>query len=366
MTHVITVSGHRQPDVLRSADVDAWRELAHRLGTVTAVWAGAWLDFQEGGMCIARRPRRRGPLGVSWLVAAFRRVVRALRNRPPEPVVLNGADPWGWIVAATVARATCIPWVMDVHGDFLQLPVASFGRIERWLYRTLTVAMAQRADVVRALSHSLAEGLWAAGARRVDIVPPRLAAMWNEPPPKRERGHIEHVVAVGRLVPSKGFDVLIDAFGRVRSERDVDLLVIGDGPLRSALEDRIERLGLDDTVVLAGHRTPAEVRDALAGADLFVLSSRDEALPRTVLEAAATRIPVVATDVGAVNDLAGWMASVRTCRPEPDSLAAAILATLTNPPDDEVLERVRTAVLERHGFSTNLAALAAVFEQASR
>ena len=74
-------------------------------------------------------------------------------------------------------------------------------------------------------------------------------------------------------------------------------MIVGDGPGPAQLEAEIRRLGLP-TVVLAGDRD--DVADVLARADVFVLSSRSEGLPLSILEAMAAGLPVVASSVGGV------------------------------------------------------------------
>jgi glycosyltransferase involved in cell wall biosynthesis len=105
------------------------------------------------------------------------------------------------------------------------------------------------------------------------------------------------VLACGRLVEVKGFDLLIDAWRDVNAQ----LVIAGDGPLRAALAARIDAAGLGAKVRLLGER--ADVPALMAAADLFVLSSRREGLPYVLLEALHARRPVVATRTGGAVDL---------------------------------------------------------------
>jgi glycosyltransferase involved in cell wall biosynthesis len=103
------------------------------------------------------------------------------------------------------------------------------------------------------------------------------------------------VVAMGRLVPQKGFDVVIRAFARAADQLTVwRLIIAGVGPVRRALEARAEELGIEDRVAL-----PGMVRDnyALLGrASIFVAASRFEGFPNALAEAMACGRAVVATD----------------------------------------------------------------------
>lgn len=131
-----------------------------------------------------------------------------------------------------------------------------------------------------------------------------------EPPPERTAGR--HVIAIGRLVEKKGFTHLLDAAARLRETgRPLDwLTLIGDGPLRAALEQQVEALGLGDTVNFVGATEPAAVPDLLANADVLAMPSviaadgdRD-ALPVVVLEALAMGLPVVASDLMGLPEVA--------------------------------------------------------------
>jgi glycosyltransferase involved in cell wall biosynthesis len=118
-------------------------------------------------------------------------------------------------------------------------------------------------------------------------------------------------VAVGRLAPEKGFDLLIDAVRQLVAEGlDLELRIAGQGPVEEALSRRAQDQGLGGRVRLVGFLP--DVRELLEAADLFVLSSLREGLPNAVLEAMAMEVPVVATAVAGVPDLiehgrTGWL-----------------------------------------------------------
>ncbi|MEO1594049.1 MAG: TIGR03088 family PEP-CTERM/XrtA system glycosyltransferase [Pseudomonadota bacterium] len=102
---------------------------------------------------------------------------------------------------------------------------------------------------------------------------------------------------VGRLDPIKRFDVLIDWFAtRYASQGDARLVIVGEGAERSALEQQVAERGIADAVWLAGNRP--DVADLMRSMDVFVLPSRNEGISNTILEAMASGLPVVATDVG--------------------------------------------------------------------
>jgi glycosyltransferase involved in cell wall biosynthesis len=112
----------------------------------------------------------------------------------------------------------------------------------------------------------------------------------NEPP---------RIVWVGRLQTPKDPLTLVHALGRLRTPFEADF--VGGGPLRRTLEREVERLGLGTSVRLLGDRR--DVPSLLARSDVFVLASRSEGLPLSILEAMAAGLPVVASSVGGVPEL---------------------------------------------------------------
>jgi glycosyltransferase involved in cell wall biosynthesis len=103
-------------------------------------------------------------------------------------------------------------------------------------------------------------------------------------------------VTVGNLTAQKDHATLIDACAALRRELpNLRVLIAGEGGLRGDLEERIAAAGLQDTVTLLGFR--ADVDALLAAANVFVLSSANEGMARVLIEAAASGLPIVTTDV---------------------------------------------------------------------
>ena len=103
------------------------------------------------------------------------------------------------------------------------------------------------------------------------------------------------LVAMGRFQHNKGFDLLLNAFARLKDRYpDWTLTILGDGPLRSYIESLRDELGLDDRVHLPG--LVDNIHHALKQADLFVMSSRWEGMPMALMEAMSCGLPVISTD----------------------------------------------------------------------
>jgi glycosyltransferase involved in cell wall biosynthesis len=112
------------------------------------------------------------------------------------------------------------------------------------------------------------------------------------------------VLTVARLVPIKNVQRLLDAMALVRARvADAHLVIVGDGPEASALHQHAAALGLSDAVTFAGYAPHAETPDFYRAADVFALSSDFDNSPNVVLEAMASGLPVVTTDVGGAREL---------------------------------------------------------------
>jgi glycosyltransferase involved in cell wall biosynthesis len=110
--------------------------------------------------------------------------------------------------------------------------------------------------------------------------------------------------AVGRLVPVKGYDVLVEAARLLESSApNLHILIVGDGECKEALAGQIARLGLTKRVTLAGYQNREQVLSILKSSDLFVMPSRYEGTPIALLEAGALGLPMVASNVGGMPEL---------------------------------------------------------------
>ena len=118
------------------------------------------------------------------------------------------------------------------------------------------------------------------------------------------------ILSIGRLITKKGFDVLIDACARLRKRgHDFRCEIIGEGPLAGELQACIDRQEVRDQVHLAGPQTQPEIVARLSKATVFALPcrvDRDGAmdnLPTVVMEAMASGLPVVSTNVGGISEM---------------------------------------------------------------
>jgi glycosyltransferase involved in cell wall biosynthesis len=152
----------------------------------------------------------------------------------------------------------------------------------------------------------------------------------------REPGQI---MAVGRLDPIKGFDVLIDALGELaQNGRRVRARIIGEGPLEATMKASIARYGLSDMVEMTGALPQPEVRKSLYASSIFALPSvvtpagdRD-GIPVSLMEAMAAGTPSVSTRVSGIPELIGHeREGLLVPERDPKALAAALARLLDDP-----------------------------------
>jgi glycosyltransferase involved in cell wall biosynthesis len=140
------------------------------------------------------------------------------------------------------------------------------------------------------------------------------------------------VLCVTRLVPIKNLPMLLHAIAIARSaDPRVRLVLVGEGPLRLELEERARQLGIADAVVFAGYLPQAGTADWYRSADVFALSSDFDNSPNVVLEAMASGLPIVATDVGGLRDYVTPPENgLLTAKGDAGAFAAALLSMLSD------------------------------------
>jgi glycosyltransferase involved in cell wall biosynthesis len=255
--------------------------------------------------------------------AAIARLRRLIGRFAPDVVHAHGLRAASVAALARAGRSRPA-LVVTVHN------VPPAGTVPGLIYLALERLTARRADAVLCVSADLADRMRRAGARDVAlaVVPAPPAAAPSTEDIGQARADIGAagrpvVLAVGRLAPQKGFDVLIDAVASLRGRDPAPLLAIaGEGPLAGQLA---ARAGGGDARFL-GART--DVPALLAAADVVVVPSRWEGQPLIVQEALQAGRPLVASRVGGIPALTGEDAALLVPAADPGRLASAVLSVL--------------------------------------
>jgi len=224
-------------------------------------------------------------------------LARYLRQRRPQAL---HAMMWPLPLIAVAARALARVDTRIIGSEHTTLSTMPHGLRHRAV-RALTRAAYIRAHALVAVSAGVADDLSTfVGVPRASItvvhnplqlpvtLPDRMIAMDRWPMSTRR------ILAVGALKSEKNYPLLLRALAKVRERIPVSLLILGDGPLREALEAQVAQDGLGDMVVFAGFDT--NPWPYYVAADLFVLSSDSEGLPTVLIEALHAGLPIVSTD----------------------------------------------------------------------
>jgi len=231
-----------------------------------------------------------------FLWALWRELQRMLRHISFDVIHAHWIIPQGWIAARRGGRNETPRLVCTVHGSDLNVlrnPI--FKQIQHWVF--------QHADAITVVSHALAEKALALGAppTRLAVVPmgidvQRLFVPSSDPGNRA-------ILFVGRLVPEKGPEVLIDAMPLVLEKHpDATLHVVGDGPLRTHLAARAHQLGIEHRITFHGAMPHAELPRFFRNASIFVLPSLNEGFGLTAAEALACNRAVIASALPALRD----------------------------------------------------------------
>ena len=159
------------------------------------------------------------------------------------------------------------------------------------------------------------------------------------------------ILYVGRIVREKGIFTLLDALEKLRKQgKDVSLVFVGEGPLKEDLAKEVLRRKLNDRVTLAGFVDEKKLVSLYNSSDVFVLPSHYEPFGMVVLEAMASRIPVVVSDVGGLSEIVeDGVTGVKVPAYNPSALAEGILRVLEDRELSEQLkENAYRAVQERY------------------
>lgn len=175
------------------------------------------------------------------------------------------------------------------------------------------------------------------------------------------------LLSVGRLDSEKDPLLLLDVLARLRStDARWSARICGEGTLRGALEERVRELGLGEAVRFEGYVQFGEtILDLYRHSDALVVTSRSEGVPQTIVEALASGLPVVSTDVGGIRATFGD--SVTLVAPgDAEAIAACLLRLERDPGERQRMADAGRDVVRGHTLEAESARLGAFFEAAAR
>ncbi len=279
-------------------------------------------------------------VGVSYLDAFKRSKLAAmcdlyclLRRERVSVIQVHGAYLLQFAVLPALMAGTKIIYTEHAKHSILRYP-----RL-RWVAKIFSNACLKVVCVSKDLRDFMASTVGVRPSRLqvihngIDIE--RFSCSINEEIGRRNRNQV--IGTVARLTEAKDHENLLCAFAAVRKvEPDVCLLLVGDGELREEVESMISSLRLEDAVEMTGKRS--DIPQLLNGMDIFVLPSRREGFPVSIIEAMACGRAVVATDVGGVREIIDDGVDGIIVPPEDHQSLAAALAQLLQ--DQELRNRL--------------------------
>lgn len=353
------------PDrVVLYTDADGWGGAEVSLGNLAAALDDA-IDVVVAGtsatvveQIAARRERGRvdalvlPPVGQGAGVRGLRVHRKEIELMAPAVFHANLRAPWAcqWELFA----ASTIAGISTVAVEQLPLPIRM--RRSRVLKRFVSRRLDAHVAVGRAGARAV-EAMSGAAAGSVRVIANGVPDRADLVAPLRPQG--TSVGTLAALIPRKAIDVLLHAIAAVPT---ATLVVVGSGPEHGALARLAVELGVDGRVTFTGWSERA--RDHLVDFDLFVLPSRDEGLPLSIVEAMLSGLPVVAADVGSVADV---VVDGRTGLLVPTDDAAALagaISALLGDPERRRSMGVTGRQLALEGFTD--IAMAASFESLYR
>ena len=281
---------------------------------------------------------------------------QGIRHSQPD-VVISFVDEMN-VVALLAIRGLNIPVIVSVRTDPAVSPLSrSWQQLRKWTYSW--------ADKIVVLSETAKNFFSPKLQSRISIIPN--AAL----PPKVEKNISGQqlakpaMIAAGRLAEEKRFDLLLQAFAKIKDRHPQwTLTILGEGELRPELESLREQLGLCDRVYLPG--AVKNLYEFLQQADLFVMSSRFEGFPNALCEAMACGLPVISTDCpsGPREIIRDGVDGILVPNEDVEALSSAMDRLMSDEKERQRLAVRATEVIERFSLEKVMGMWEAVIKEA--
>jgi glycosyltransferase involved in cell wall biosynthesis len=285
------------------------------------------MEFSQVGVPLVRLWPR--PLSLGSLLA-IPAMLRRIKENAPD--IIHSHLDLPNAIGLAAKRALGCKLVLHFHGNGI-IPQKEMpgGSTNHWIWGLLirTYRHCDRAIAICSYQLPFLDRLGMRG-KQVALIPNGIIIEGAPKTASPEQDGYQFV-NVARFFPEKDHDLLVRAFHRVSRELpQARLALVGDGPLRLTVEQQVQALGLQDRITFTGVRR--DVPEILAASHCFVLSSRWELHPITILEAMRAGLPVIATEVGGVADtVADGVSGLLVVPGDEAGLAHAMLTLATHP-----------------------------------
>jgi glycosyltransferase involved in cell wall biosynthesis len=276
--------------------LDVLKNLPSGCQPIIATGEGGYLaeEARQLGVPVHHMAHLRQPMSPLNDVLALREIISLIRSEVPD--LIHAHTSKAGLLGRLAGWLTRTPTIFTAHTWSFADGVST---LQRWIslpFERLAGHIGGKVITVSRANEDIA--LRKAITRRANLV-----TIWNGIPDSDLRAtpgvtEIPKVVMVARFAPQKDQLSLVKALSGVQAPWR--LALVGDGPTRSEVEAEAQRLNLSDRIDFLGDR--GDIADVLATSDLFVLSSKWEGLPLSILEAMRAGLPVITTDVGGCSE----------------------------------------------------------------
>ena len=227
-----------------------------------------------------------------------RNILPVIKEINPEIIHAQGISTSGisGFTAFLIKKLLKIPYVVYGRGG----DIYPFN-----VEKILVKAILNNANSVIALTEHMKKEMQKISAKEISVIPNGIDIdRFNDSSPKFSESSDTKIIFVGNLRLEKGLSYLIEAM-RYITKKDINsrLLIVGEGPQKENLEKLVTKLNINDIVTFSGKVATEEVPVYLKNSDIFTLPSLQEGFPNVLLEAMASGLPVVATDVNGINEI---------------------------------------------------------------
>lgn len=370
----LNIGGPAIHTILLTAGLDPDRFESTLVTGVEAAHEGNMLALaEEKGvqpLVVPQLGRELHPLKDLATVLRLRRLMRRVR-----PDIVHTHTAKAGAVGRTAAKLSGVPVIVHTfHGHVFH---SYFGPAKTKFFLFIERRLARMSDAIVAVSEKQREemaGYGVAPIEKIHVIPLGFDLAPFERPAagvfRKELGlgaGEKLVGIVARITAVKNHELFLDAAALVKERVPAArFVIVGDGELRSRIEQRARDLDLEDSVILTGWRS--DLPEIYADLDVLALTSLNEGTPVSVIEAMASGCPVVSTRVGGVPDLVdedvtGLMAGSGDAR----GLAEAIARLLTEPDlARRIADSARTFALERFRVERLVADVQKLYEELLR
>lgn len=292
---------------------ESWSKMGYKVDYITT-----WVDGLEkyeiiNGVNVYRIPvagkRKQANAGMISLltfpICAYKMANKLCKENKYEIINTHFAVPTGPL-GVWIGKRFKIKNVLSIHGGDIYDPTKKFSPHKWWIFRKCVSWVLNNSDVVVAQSSNTRDNTlkyYKYKGKGIKIIPLPYEKVKYSSVCREElkmKSSEKYAISVGRLVRRKGYEFLLDIVSKMP---ELNLIIVGDGPEKLNLEEKIKSLNIGDRVKLAGNISEEKKFQYLENSDVYILSSLHEGFGIVLQEAMQAGLPIVSTNYGGQVDL---------------------------------------------------------------